>query len=89
MFSGYIESDTFMVVKGLLLMLYGTFVIGLIDNFLKPKIIGDRAKVHPVLVLLGVLGGLKFFGFIGILVGPVLLALLVSFVEVYEEENYF
>jgi len=89
MFSGYIESDTFTVVKGLLLMLYGTFVIGLMDNFLKPKIIGDRAKVHPVLVLLGVLGGLKFFGFIGILVGPVLLALLVSFVEVYEEENYF
>ena len=89
MFSGYIESDTFMLVKGILLMVYGTVIIGLADNFLKPKIIGDKAKVHPVLVLLGVLGGLKFFGFIGILVGPVLLALLVTFVEVYEEEKYF
>jgi predicted PurR-regulated permease PerM len=64
-------------------------VIGLVDNFLKPKIIGDRAKVHPVLVLLGVLGGLKFFGFIGIIVGPVLLALLVAFMKIFEEEEYF
>ena len=87
--SGYVESDSFIMLKGILLIVYGTFIIGLADNFLKPKIIGDRANVHPVLVLLGVLGGLKFFGFIGILVGPVLLALLISFVEVYEEEKYF
>lgn len=87
--SGYIESDSFIMLKGILLIVYGTFIIGLADNFLKPKIIGARANVHPVLVLLGVLGGLKFFGFIGILVGPVLLALLVAFVEVYEEEKYF
>jgi len=89
MFSGYMESNTLIIVKGILLVLYGVFIIGLADNFLKPKIIGDKAGVHPVLVLLGVLGGLKFFGFIGIIVGPVLLALLVTFIKIYEEEKYF
>lgn len=88
-FNGYIESNTFVIVKGILLILYGTFIIGLADNFLKPKIIGDRARVHPILVLLGVLGGLKFFGPVGIIVGPVLLALLVTFIKIYEEEKYF
>lgn len=88
-FSGYIESNTSIMVKGIFLLLYGTFVISLIDNLLKPKIIGDKAKVHPVLILLGVLGGLQFFGFIGIIVGPLILALLVAFIQIYEEEKYF
>ena len=88
-FSGYIEANTLTIVKGIALLLYGIFVISLVDNFLKPKIIGDRAKVHPVLVLLGVLGGLHFFGFIGFIVGPVILALLVAFIRIYEEEKYF
>ena len=38
-----------------------------------------RTKVHPVLILIGVLGGLKIFGFVGMLVGPLILALLVAF----------
>ena len=68
---------------------YGAFVISFIDNLLKPKIIGDRAKIHPVLVLLGVLGGSHFFGFIGVIVGPLILALFVTFIRIYEEEKYF
>jgi predicted PurR-regulated permease PerM len=88
-FNGYVQSDTLVIVKGIGLLVYGTFVISFIDNLIKPKIIGDRAKVHPVLVLLGVLGGLHFFGFIGIIVGPLVLALLVTFIKIYEEEGYF
>jgi predicted PurR-regulated permease PerM len=44
-----------------------------------------RTQVHPVLILIGVLGGLKVFGFVGLLVGPLVLALLVAFVRFYEE----
>jgi len=88
-FIGYMESNTLTIVKGIALLLYGMFVISLVDNLLKPKIIGDRAKVHPVFILLGVIGGLQFFGFIGFVVGPVILALLVAFIKIFEEEKYF
>ena len=74
-------------LRGILLIIYGIIVIGTIDNILKPKIIGDKSGLHPVLVLLGVVGGLQLLGFIGIMIGPILLALLVAFVNIYEEEK--
>ena len=68
-------------------MLYGIFVVSTIDNILKPKIIGSKGGLHPVLVLLGVVGGLKFLGFIGVIIGPIILAMLVTFIKIYEEEE--
>jgi predicted PurR-regulated permease PerM len=87
MFNGYVDLDTTSIIKGVLLLLYGIFVVSAIDNILKPKIIGDKGGLHPVLVLLGVVGGLKFLGFIGVMVGPILLAVLVTFMNIYEEEK--
>lgn len=87
--NGYITGESIVLIKGIGLFLYGMFVISMIDNFLKPKLIGDRAKVHPVLVLLGVLGGIQLFGFIGFIIGPVILALLIAFIKIYEEEGFF
>jgi len=84
---GYINPETTTIIKGILLLLYGIFVVGTIDNILKPKIIGDKAGIHPVLVLLGVVGGLSFLGFVGIIIGPIILAMLVTFIEIYEEEK--
>lgn len=86
-FNGYTTADSTFVIKGVLLIIYGVFVVGTIDNILKPKIIGEKGGLHPVLVLLGVVGGLQFFGFIGVMIGPILLALLVAFVNIYEEEK--
>ena len=87
LFNGYVNMETTPVIKGILLMLYGIFVVGTIDNILKPKIIGDKGGLHPVLVLLGVVGGLNFLGFVGIIVGPIILAMLVTFIKIYEEEK--
>ena len=84
---GYALAQTSLIVKGVLLILYGIFVISIIDNILKPKIIGQRGGLHPALVLLGVIGGLQFFGFVGVMVGPILLALFVAFLTIYEEEK--
>jgi predicted PurR-regulated permease PerM len=84
---GYLSLESTSIVKGILLILYGIFVVGTIDNILKPKIIGDKGGLHPVLVLLGVVGGLSLFGFIGIIIGPIILAMLVSFIDIYEEEK--
>ncbi|MDP3765285.1 MAG: AI-2E family transporter [Nanoarchaeota archaeon] len=86
-FIGYLQNDSPATIKGVILIIYGIFVISSIDNFLKPKLIGLKAKVHPILVLLGVLGGLSLFGFIGLILGPVMLALLMTFVDIYEEEK--
>ncbi len=75
--SGIITPETALIGKGIGLILYGALVIGSIDNFLRPKIIGDRSVLHPALVLLGVAGGVFMLGFIGVIIGPVILALLV------------
>ena len=54
-----------------------------IDNVLKPKLIGDRAQMHPLLVLLSILGGLNVFGFVGFIVGPVIVSLCILVIEFY------
>lgn len=86
-FSGYLQSDSSLMAKGVLLIVYGVVVISSVDNILKPKLIGTRANVHPILVLIGVLGGLNLFGFIGLFLGPMMLALLMTFIDIYEEEK--
>ena len=86
-FEGYLNLETSMIMKGALLILYGTFIVGTIDNILKPKLIGSKGGLHPVLVLLGVVGGLKFLGVVGVIVGPIILAMLVTFINIYEEEK--
>jgi len=62
--------------KGLVLFAYGVLVITTVDNFLKPKIMGDNARIHPLIILLGILGGIQLMGLPGILIGPLILALL-------------
>ena len=73
------------VGRGVGLLIYGSTIVMNIDNFIRPKLMSGRTKVHPVLILIGVLGGLKVFGFIGMLVGPLVLALLVAFIKFYEQ----
>lgn len=85
--TGLSTGDNSIVTKGILLMLYGIFVISTIDNFLKPKVIGERARIHPVLVLLGVVGGLKLFGIVGIVAGPIVIAMFMTIVKIYEEKK--
>lgn len=87
MFIGYLQNNSSLAIRGIMLIAYGVVVISSIDNILKPKLIGAKADVHPILVLLGVLGGLKLFGFIGLILGPVMLALLMTFITIYEEEK--
>ncbi len=86
-FIGYLQNDSSFTVRGIFLIIYGTLVISSIDNILKPRLIGTSANVHPILVLLGVLGGLRLFGFIGLVIGPVMLALMMTLIEIYEEEK--
>jgi predicted PurR-regulated permease PerM len=71
-------------VRGVALLVFGATIVMNIDNFLRPRLMSGKTKIHPVLILIGVMGGLKVFGFVGLLVGPLILALLVAFVKFYE-----
>jgi predicted PurR-regulated permease PerM len=70
-------------VKAILLVLWGTLVIGMVDNLLRPKLVGDRTRLHELLVFFAVLGGLQVFGVLGIVFGPVVLAITMALVDVF------
>ncbi|MEM3154766.1 MAG: AI-2E family transporter [Candidatus Woesearchaeota archaeon] len=85
--TGYLQSEPTMVWKGIGLFFYGLLIISTVDNILKPVIVAGRARVHPLLILIGILGGLFTFGFIGLILGPLILALLQKLFEIYERER--
>ena len=49
-------------------------ILFFIDSILKSKIIGDKAKLHPVIILIGIFGGIQFMGIVGIVAGPIIRA---------------
>jgi predicted PurR-regulated permease PerM len=69
--------------RGILLLAIGGLVVSSIDNVLKPAIIRGRTDMHPLLVFLSVLGGLGAFGFLGVLLGPLVVAIFLSFLNFY------
>ncbi|MBU1204889.1 MAG: AI-2E family transporter [Nanoarchaeota archaeon] len=83
---GLTTNTTSTTLRGIGLLVYGFFIVASIDNLIKPKIIGDKAKIHPTIILLGVLGGLTIFGVIGIVIGPLVLSLFLTFAEIYKTE---
>ncbi len=69
--------------KAIFLVLWGTLVIGMIDNFLRPKLVGGRTKMHELLIFFAVLGGLQVFGVLGIVLGPVVAAIAMALVDIF------
>jgi predicted PurR-regulated permease PerM len=74
-------------VHGIILVVYSILILGSIDNILKPKLIGDKIKLSSFAIFLGVIGGLQLFGFLGLFFGPIIIALLVTCVEIYKGMN--
>lgn len=72
-------------VQALGLLVWGVLAVGMIDNFLGPKLVGQGIGLHPLLILLSVLGGLAFFGPIGIFLGPLTISLLFTLLSLYAE----
>ena len=65
------------------LLIWGVVIVGLVDNLLAPYLMTRGLKVHPFLILLSVLGGIWFFGPVGFLAGPVLVALFMTLLDMY------
>lgn len=72
--------------QGVFLLAWGVLVVSNVDNFVRPILIGRSSGIHPLFVLVGVLGGVAAFGFIGLFLGPVLVGVTVSILKVWEEE---
>ena len=66
--------------------LYGLVIVAQVDHFLKPIVMRGRVKIHPVLLLLSILGGLEAMGIEGIILGPVLVAIFLAALRIYRLE---
>lgn len=73
------------IAQGLFVMLSYWIVIMNIDNVLRPRFVSKEAYLNPALVIISVLGGLRAFGFLGLIYGPIIVILLLTTVDVYSE----
>ena len=76
----YLTGNTFGAVG---LAIWGVVAVGLIDNLLGPLLVGRGVRIHPFFILLGVIGGVSFFGPLGVLLGPLVISLLVALLDIY------
>lgn len=85
MSKGISQSNNVTFYAGLFLLFYGLLVISQIDNIVRPYITSKKMRVHPLLIYIGIFGGLMTFGILGILIGPLILALFISYLKLYKE----
>jgi predicted PurR-regulated permease PerM len=79
----FLQGET---VRGVILLVWSVGVVGGVDNILKPILIGTRLKLPVLLLFFGILGGLAVFGALGLILGPVLFAVLAALLDVYSRE---
>lgn len=76
----FLTGNTFLAFG---LLVWSITLVGLIDNLLRPILIGKEIKIHPLIVFLSVIGGIVFFGPIGFLLGPLTISLLFALLDIY------
>jgi predicted PurR-regulated permease PerM len=74
--------------QGVFIAVWGLGIISNIDNIVRMLMIKDKAQVHPLFILFSVLGGIVVFGFWGVVIGPLLIALAVTVLNIYDEIEY-
>jgi predicted PurR-regulated permease PerM len=73
-------------VRAVILLVYGSIVISMVDNVLRPLLIGGQTRLPTLFLFFGILGGVQVYGVIGLFLGPVLLAIVFAFVRIYQEQ---
>ena len=69
--------------QGIGLILYGVLVIGLVDNLLRPFLVGKGTKLPDYVVLISTLGGIEVFGLNGFVIGPLIAAMFMVSWEIF------
>ena len=70
--------------KAIILIVWGALVISTVDNVLRPKLVGGQTRLHELLVFFAVLGGISVFGLLGIVLGPVVLAITLGLLRTFQ-----
>jgi len=71
------------VVKGVILAVLGGAVVASIDNVLRPVMLSGRAQMNGLLMFISLLGGVSLFGLLGIVLGPLVSAIVIGLFEAY------
>jgi predicted PurR-regulated permease PerM len=74
-------------LKAVIVLTVGILAIGLIDNFLRPRLIGKDSKMSDYLVMVSTLGGLAWFSLTGFVLGPIIAALFVTCWEILGKDS--
>lgn len=74
--------------KAFAMLVWGIGVVSMVDQFLRPWLIGQDIQIPVLLLVLSVLGGLALYGLLGLFVGPILISLLMTAVQIYREEYH-
>jgi predicted PurR-regulated permease PerM len=87
----YVPLSVFLFVKGdhtsgIVMLLYGFIVIGTVDNLFRIWLLKRMGETHPLITLFGVLIGLKIFGVVGLIFGPILISLFLLMIKIYSIE---
>jgi predicted PurR-regulated permease PerM len=73
--------------KALFLLVYGTGVISVADNVIRPLVLSGRVKLNALLVFFSLLGGVQAFGIIGLFVGPIIASVAIALLTILTEER--
>jgi predicted PurR-regulated permease PerM len=73
--------------KGIIMLLWGALIVGLVDNIVRPLILSGKVKLHPVILLFALLGGVQVFGVIGIFIGPLVVSMIAALIGMLREER--
>jgi predicted PurR-regulated permease PerM len=74
------------VVKGILLIALQALVVGSLDNILRPWLIRGRIRMHSMIIFFSVMGGIAYFGVLGMVFGPIVVAIGLTLLEAYKAE---
>jgi len=67
-------------------LLYNLLIVSTIDNFLRTMLVAKKTRSHQVVILVGMIGGVYLFGFLGLILGPLILAYFITFLKAYKEK---
>ena len=70
-------------LAGILIIAGSLLVVSQIDNLIRPRLVAEDAYLNPALVLLSAFGGLAWFGFLGVIYGPIIAIFFVTTIEIY------
>ena len=74
------------VGRGVFMLVWGAVLVSMVDNFIRPMVVTTKLPVHPLVVFVAMLGGVEAFGLMGILFGPVILAVTLALFRMLREE---